>query len=152
MDCVLHCPVWEKICNMDQKRHALDKLNAGIPENRDTNQHRPEPACFDNSYKPRGCQWYAPLTAIYYINMLTFYVHVYYLLKSLFCSSNLDLYHKLGNKRDEDDVQCCHLTSRWKYMHIKWLSQCQRAFAAVPGAGRRTFNVLKQTFSSFSEQ
>ncbi len=72
-------------------------------------------------------------------------MHVCYLPKSLFCNSNLDLYHKLENKRDKDDVQCYHLTSRWKYMHIKWLSQCQRAFTAVPGAERGTFKVLRQT-------
>lgn len=59
-----------------------------------------------------------------------------------FYSTNLDLFHKLGNKRDEKDMQCYHLASRWKYMHIKWLSHCQRAFTAVPQAGRRTFKVL----------
>lgn len=65
-------------------------------------------------------------------------MHVKYLPKSLFCSSNLDLYHRTGGiKGMRSDVQCYHLTSRWKYMHIKWLSQCQRAFTAVPGAGRK---------------
>ncbi len=34
-------------------------------------------------------------------------------------------------------------------MHIKWLSQCQRAFAAVPAAGRRTFQALRETDNYF---
>lgn len=65
--------------------------------------HKSTRACLSlliTAINPRGCQWYAPLTAIYYINMLRLYMHVYYLPKSLLCSSNLDLYHKLENKKE----------------------------------------------------
>lgn len=61
------------------------------------------------------------------------------LFESLFYSVHSNLCHR---KKREDDVQCSHLTSRWKCMHIKWLSQCQRAFTAVAAADRE--NLLKQ--------
>lgn len=77
----------------------VDKLHAGSPENRDTNHHRLKPPCFYNSYKPQRLLWYAQLTAIYYINMLNFYMRVYYLPRSLFCSSNFDLHHGMKNNR-----------------------------------------------------
>lgn len=34
-------------------------------------------------------------------------------------------------------------------MHIKWLSQCQRAFAAEPAAGRRISQALRQIDTFF---
>lgn len=130
-------PVWEKICSLDIKKkggvgvfwtnYMQEHLRAETQINSGLNQ----PA-FTTSINPWGSLWYAPLAAIYYINMLKFYMHVYYLPESLFCSSNLDLYHRLTNKkkkkwgwRGDHDVQCYPLTSRWKCMHIKWLSECQ---------------------------
>lgn len=70
-------------------------------------------------------------------------MHVYYLPESLFCSSDLDLYRKNENRNNEEDVQCYDLTSRWKYMYIKWVSQRQRAFTAVPGP---TFSFKQYSF------
>lgn len=87
----------KEIGSTDEGTHWTE-LHAGLPENRDTNQRRPEPVCLITAIKPGGCQWYAPAAAIYSINMLNFYMHVKYLPKSLLCSSNLDLYHKPGNK------------------------------------------------------
>lgn len=49
-------------------------------------------------------------------------------------------------------MQCYHLASRWKYMHIKWLSQCQSTFTAVPGAGRGTFKMMRQAHTLYYKQ
>lgn len=49
---MLRSPVGEGICNMDQKGLRCTNYMRGEHLNRDTNQRRPEPACFDNSHKP----------------------------------------------------------------------------------------------------
>lgn len=100
-------PVWEKICSLDIKKkgcvgvfwtnYMQEHLRAETQINSGLNQ----PA-FTTSINPWGSLWYAPLAAIYYINMLKFYMHVYYLPESLFCSSTLDLYHRLTNKKKKN--------------------------------------------------
>lgn len=44
--------LWENLQH-GSKKDILDKLHAGAPVNRDTNQNNPEPVCFYNSYKPQ---------------------------------------------------------------------------------------------------
>lgn len=51
-------------------------------------------------------------------------MYVCYVPNLLFCTYNLliDLYHKMENIKN---VQWHYSTSRWKYVHIKWVTHCQ---------------------------
>lgn len=94
------------ICSTDLKTNTSDKFHAEQSKSRGTQiSSGLNQLVFYNSHKATGCLWYAPLTAIHYINMPGFYMHVYYLSRSLFWSSNLDLYHR-GRQIKGSEWQC----------------------------------------------